>query len=104
VVILTDAGCNSACEDFVMPFKDNGRATLVGETTAGSTGQPYMLDLGSDLMAIIGAKRERFPDGAVFEGVGIQPDVAVALQIDGLRTGQDPVLERALTIAAEGRP
>jgi carboxyl-terminal processing protease len=103
VVILTDAGCNSACEDFVMPFKDNGRATLVGETTAGSTGQPYMLDLGSDLMAIIGAKRERFPDGSVFEGVGIQPDVAVVPRIDDLRAGQDPVLERAITIVDEGR-
>lgn len=103
VLLLVDAGCNSACEDFVMPFKDNGRGTLVGQTTAGSTGQPYMLDLGNGLMAIIGAKRERFPDGSVFEGVGIQPDVVVGMRVDDLRAGQDQILDRALILAAEER-
>ncbi len=29
LVILTDGDCTSACEDFVMPFKDNGRAKIV---------------------------------------------------------------------------
>ncbi len=41
---------HSACEDFVMPFKDNGRAVLVGGSTAGSSGQPYVLDLGHDMI------------------------------------------------------
>ncbi len=78
LVLLVDGGCNSACEDFAMPFKDNGRARLVGETTAGSTGQPYMLDLGNGMMAMIGSKREMFPDGSRFEGVGIKPDIELA--------------------------
>ncbi len=43
---LVDGGCFSACEDFVMPFKDDGRAIVAGETTGASTGQPYFLDLG----------------------------------------------------------
>ncbi len=34
--ILTDGDCTSACEDFVMPFKDNGRAKIVGGTTVGA--------------------------------------------------------------------
>ena len=33
VILLIDRFTCSACEDFVMPFKDNGRATLVGDTT-----------------------------------------------------------------------
>src|SRR5208337_3600329 len=52
LALLVDAGCMSSCEDFTMPFKDNGRATIVGETTAGSTGQPYMLDLGKGMMVM----------------------------------------------------
>jgi carboxyl-terminal processing protease len=99
VVVLVDGACNSACEDFVMPFKDNGRATLVGETTAGSTGQPYLADLGHGMMAIIGAKREWFPDGSRFEGVGIRPDVEITPRIADVRAGRDPVLDRALRIA-----
>jgi carboxyl-terminal processing protease len=99
VVLLVDGGCNSACEDFVMPFKDNGRATLVGETTAGSTGQPHMMDFGNGMMAVIGAKREIFPNGSTFEGVGIRPDVEVAPRLADIRAGRDPVLERALRLA-----
>jgi carboxyl-terminal processing protease len=95
LALLVDAGCFSACEDFVMPFKDNGRAIVVGETTGGSTGQPYMLDLGGGMQAIVGAKREMFPDGGRFEGVGVRPDVEVSPTVDDLRAGRDVVLEAA---------
>src|SRR5262249_52172480 len=36
LILLTARACSCACEDFVMPFKYSKRATLVGETTAGS--------------------------------------------------------------------
>jgi carboxyl-terminal processing protease len=95
LAVLADAGCLSACEDFVMPFKDNGRGLIVGETTGGSTGQPYVLDFGDGMQAIVGSKREMFPDGAPFEGVGIRPDVVVAPSVEDLRAGRDAVLEMA---------
>ena len=95
LAVLVDAGCLSACEDFVMPFKDNGRALVVGETTGGSTGQPYMLDLGDGMQAIVGAKREMFPDGSPFEGIGIRPDVEAPPKVDDLRAGHDVALEAA---------
>jgi hypothetical protein len=40
------------------------RALVVGETTGGSSGQPYMLDLGDGMLVLVGAKRESFPDGS----------------------------------------
>ncbi len=95
VAILADGGCFSACEDFVMPFKDNGRALIVGETTGGSTGQPLVVDLGDGMQAIVGSKHEMFPDGSPFEGVGIRPDVEVAPSVDDIRAGRDVVLEAA---------
>ncbi len=60
-----------------MPFKDNGRAILIGSTTAGSTGQPYNKSFGYGMGVAIGTKREYFPDGSQFEGVGIEPDIRV---------------------------
>ena len=96
LALLVDAGCHSACEDFTVPFKDNHRALIVGETTGGSTGQPYMLDLGHEMMIMVGAKREMFPDGSPFEGVGIEPDLEVAPTVEDLRQRRDPVLEAAL--------
>ena len=95
LALLVDAGCYSACEDFAMPFKESHRALLVGETTGGSSGQPYMLDLGKGLVVLVGAKREMFSDGSPFEGVGIKPDVEVLPSAEALRVGRDTALEAA---------
>jgi carboxyl-terminal processing protease len=99
LIFLVDGGCYSACEDLVMPFKQNHRALIVGEATGGSTGQPAMVDLGKGLVVLVGAKREIFPDGTPFEGVGIQPDVEVRPSAADLRAGRDTELEAALRLA-----
>jgi len=96
LVILIDGTVGSAAEDFAMPFKDNGRATLIGGPTAGSSGQPHYVDLGDGFRGWVGAKREAFPEGARFEGVGIEPDLWVERVAADLRSGRDPVLARAI--------
>jgi len=70
-----------------MPFKDNHRALLIGQATSGSTGQPYVTDLGNGMLLLVGAKGAMFPDGTPFEGVGIKPDMEVAPTIQDLATG-----------------
>lgn len=102
LILLIDGGCISACEDFVQPFKDNGRATLVGETTQGSAGVPASYDFHNGMSLRVAVKREYFPDGSEFEGVGIKPDVEVHPSIDNLRVGKDVSLEKAVELA--GRP
>lgn len=99
LVILADGGCFSACEDFLVPFKDNGRATIVGSPTGGSSGQPANFDLGDGMSFRIGMKREYMPDGSEFEGIGIRPDVVVEPTVEDIRAERDPVLERGLAIA-----
>lgn len=101
LALLVDAGCYSACEDFVMPFKDNHRALIMGETTGGSSGQPYTLDLGKGMMIMVGSKREIFPDGSQFEGVGIKPDVEMVPSIEDLKQSKDTVLEAARLLLAK---
>jgi carboxyl-terminal processing protease len=104
VVLLADGGCFSACEDFVVSFKDNRRATIVGERTAGSSGQPFQKDFGNGMGLGLSTKRESFPDGSVFEGVGIAPDVEVGMSADDLRAGRDPALAKARELAGQSRP
>ena len=102
LILLTDRICSCACEDFVMPFKYSKRATLVGETTAGSFSMTRHVDYDNGMILNIAAMRHTFPDGSAFEGVGIAPDVAVDLTPEDLRSGRDPVLQRALELA-QGR-
>jgi carboxyl-terminal processing protease len=97
LAVLIDDGCASACEDFVMPLKVGRRAVLVGSTTFGSTGQPYMYDFGDRMSFRVSTKRTSFPDGSPFEGVGVTPDVPVEPTAADLRAGRDPVLARALS-------
>ena len=98
--ILVDGGCFSACEDLVVPFKDNHRAMILGERTAGSTGQPYSHNFDNGMGFALSTKREYFPDGAPFEGVGVAPDVEVHTSAADLKAGIDPVLAMALDLAA----
>lgn len=100
VVLLTDRGSGSACEDFVMPFKDTGRGILVGETTNGSTGQPYRLGLKDGIQVYVGAKRAYFPDGSPFEGRGIRPDREVPLTREDLLAGRDATLDVGIDAAS----
>ena len=98
LVILIDEGTHSASEDFTMPFKESHRAILIGDTTAGSTGQPYFEQLGEGFSFVIGAKREWFPDGSRFEGIGIQPDILVLPTPDHLKSGKDDELQKAVEV------
>lgn len=96
IAILVDHQCASFCEDFVMPFKDNHRATLVGETTAGTYSQTYFTNFDNGMMLNVAVSHEVFPNGDPFEGVGISPDIQVVPTVDDIRSHSDIVLSRAL--------
>ena len=96
MALLIDGGCASACEDFVLRFKDGDRGLVLGEPTFGSTGQPYFVEFPEFGMSFrVSTKREYFPDGRQFEGVGIQPDQPIPLAREDLRRGVDSQLELA---------
>jgi len=98
VVVLIDAGTYSAAEDFVVVLHASGRATLVGEKTAGSTGQPLEIDLAGDGWARICTKRDTYPDGREFVGVGIVPDVEICPTPKDIAADKDVVLEKGLEV------
>lgn len=99
-VPLVDRFTGSAAEDFTMPFIDNGRATIIGERTFGSTGQPLIKSFDDgNIMVMVGAIRSFFPNGDSFEGIGITPDVEVSNRREYLYQKRDIVLERALELA-----
>jgi carboxyl-terminal processing protease len=99
VIVLTSVRTFSAAEDFTVTFDAMERGTIVGTATGGSTGQPLRIDLPGGGFAGICTKRDQYPDGREFVGVGVQPDVIVEVTIAGVRAGRDAVLERALQLS-----
>jgi C-terminal processing protease CtpA/Prc len=97
VVVLTSARTFSAAEDFLVVLEAAGRATLVGERTGGSTGQPLAIGgLPAGGSARVCAKRDTFPDGTEFVGIGVIPDVEVRPTVRDVAAGRDVVFERGL--------
>lgn len=73
------------------------RGSLVGEPTGGSTGQPLAFGLPGGIIARVCTKRDRYPDGTEWNGIGILPTVPVHPTVAALQAGRDPVLEAALS-------
>jgi carboxyl-terminal processing protease len=101
VVVLTGPRTISAAEDFLVVLKASGRARLVGERTAGSTGQPLIVHLPAGGIARICTKRDTYPDGSDFVGVGVIPDVEVAPTVADIVAGRDTILDRGLAELGE---
>ena len=95
VIVLTSPRTASAAEDFTVAYSQMKRGLIIGEPTAGSTGQPLHFSLPGGGAARVTTMRLRFRDGREFIGKGVQPDKAVFPTIADFRAGRDTVLEAA---------
>jgi carboxyl-terminal processing protease len=98
VVVLTGPETASAAEDFVVAFHACGRGKVIGQRTCGSTGQPLMVELPGGGGARICTKRDTYPDGREFVGIGVIPDVEVEPSRADIAAGRDPILSKALEV------
>ncbi len=96
LTILTGPITWSAAEDFIVGLHAARRATLVGQPTHGSTGQPLQIPLPGGGHARVCTRRCLYPDGREFVGRGIHPEIPVPPTVKGLRAGIDEVLEAAV--------
>ncbi|MGE4069819.1 MAG: S41 family peptidase [Lysobacterales bacterium] len=96
VAMLIDARTFSAAEDTAAAFKLMQRGPIVGVASGGSSGQPLALPLPGGGSARICVKRDTYPDGSHFVGVGVLPDIEVAPTVASVRSGRDPELETAV--------
>ena len=101
VVVVTSGRTFSAAEDFVIAFDAMERGTVVGEATGGSTGQPLSFAVPGGIMARVCAKRDTYPNGEEWIGIGIMPDIEVHPKVADLQAGRDTVLEAALEYLGE---
>ena len=99
-IVLIGHNTVSAAEDFLIYSDGQPHFTTVGSPTFGSTGQPYYFMLPGGAQARVCTKRDTYPDGREFVGLGIQPDVLVESTLADFLSARDPVLERAMLLLA----
>ncbi len=103
LVILVDAGSASASEIVAGAVQDAGSGTLIGEKTfgKGSVQMPNMLSDGSQLRVTIA--HWFTPKDRAIDGVGLQPDIAVARTQEDFSAKRDPQLDRAVEYLLQGK-
>jgi hypothetical protein len=102
VYVLTSNATGSGAEEFAYNLKQMGRATLVGETTAGAA-HPVTKEVVQGVFDVnLPYGRPINPvTGANWEGTGVEPHIAVPAA-DALRTAHLHALER-LTAACRDK-
>jgi len=98
VYILTSKQTFSAAEDFLIYLNYSKNIIRIGQTTAGSSGQPLVFKLPHGFSARVCAKADEFPDGTEFINIGIKPQIEVEPASPLSGDAKDLELEKALAV------
>ena len=94
VVVLTNRHCYSAANDFVQKMRMAPYATIVGDTTGGGSGFPFMSELPNGWTIRFSASPMLDVNQQHTE-FGIAPDVPVSLREEDEQRGYDSLIETA---------
>lgn len=97
VIVLSNRGCMSAAEDFILAMHSLPTATVMGDTTIGASGGPLVRELANGWTYQLSQWIAYTADHKTFEGVGLAPDVYVKGSSPISIT--DAVLDRAIELA-----
>lgn len=95
-IVLMGKANVSSCESFLRMMKVSG-ATLVGEPSMGSSGNPKPTDLGHGISIMLPSWQQCDLNGNSLEGVSMAPDVLVNTKPTDFAS-DDPVLRKAIEL------
>ncbi|MEN0003184.1 MAG: S41 family peptidase [Bacteroidota bacterium] len=102
VIVLIDSGCFSASDIFAAGIRQGDRVQLLGEPTGGGSGYSKTMDLPQ---SGIGVKLSRIvsyqPDGHLYDGYGVQPDILVPYTLTDRMGQTDSQLAKALELLSQ---
>ena len=96
LAILVDPMTGSTSEIFAGGLQALGRATIIGENTAGQALPALVVSLPNGDRLMHAVADFTGPDGARLEGIGVRPDVLITLSRAAFLREEDPVMARAL--------
>lgn len=104
VVVLTNRRVVSTAESFVLSMRVLPHVTVVGDTTAGGSGNPIARELPNGWSFRLSRWQVVTPTGASYESVGLAPAIPVWITDQHAREGRDTILERAIALLTTSPP
>jgi len=102
IVVLVGPGSASGSEVLAAALRDHERATLIGEKTFGKGSVNHIRNLSNGGALYVTIARWRTPNGELIEGVGLEPDVTVALTPEDVEADRDPQIFAAIDFLQSG--
>lgn len=99
VVVLMDAKCFSATDIFLAGMKELPRVTLIGEPSGGGSARSVTTRLPGGIEVRLASMASFQPNGRLFDGAGVSPDIVVEPVPEYFVGGRDLALEKAIAIA-----
>lgn len=106
IVLLVNSQCMSTTEYFIAAMKDNGLAIVIGENTAGGSGNPIKYKIcfeGTKIGFQVSTWLFRRRNGLWLEGRGIKPDICVKNKFDDFLEEVDCVLKKGFEVLSENK-
>ena len=101
MVVLISRYTGSAAEQFVVAIRETKRAKIIGETTSGGTGDGVFTILPGYGKFKVCIGMGAYINGDVWQGTGIEPDIAVSRKVEDIYKGYDSVLDKGLEVLNE---
>ncbi len=101
--MLIDEYTQSQAEHTGLFFEAANGTKFIGTPTAGANGDVIYFEVPGNLYIYMGGNEIRHADGRQLQRVGLQPDVPVAPTIQGVASGKDEILDRALSFVRTGK-
>ncbi|OLC03003.1 MAG: hypothetical protein AUH46_06090 [Gemmatimonadetes bacterium 13_1_40CM_70_15] len=95
VAVLSSPRTSGPAEDLLVAFRNAARGPILGEPSAGSTGQVLAIPLAKGWGVQLCVTRDAFPDGSEFAGFGVAPELPVVVTVEDFLAGRDVALDRA---------
>lgn len=96
VVLLTSELTASAAEIFTLAMRTLPQVTVMGERTGGGLSDVAGFVLPNGWRLRLSNQTYRTMDGALYEGIGIPPNIALPFVAADFAAGRDPILAAAL--------
>ncbi len=102
-VVLIDERAISQAEHTCLFFESVTDVTFIGSPTAGANGDVTNFVIPGNISISLTGQSVRHVDGRQLQRIGILPDIEITPTIEGIRSGKDEVLERAIEFVNTGK-
>lgn len=101
VILLMDEGTQSQSEFAIMSLRQAPNTTVLGNPSIGADGNITIVKLPGTIQFPISGLGVYTPEGEQTQRCGLQPDVECYQTIDGILSGKDELIEKAIELIQE---